>query len=257
MAGDHDWRAVLQAAPAVSTVEADAYVTVIADSFARPHLYRGTDLHEYAVKLPRPAELRSLLSDHFVARLAAVVGAPVPRAVLLEVPVDMLPADEPIEAAGIAHALPFVGPVTDDGVQHVEGNEARFGALAVLYTWLGTGGTSQYQLSYRRSPGEAPVVFSFDHGAFLQPANLWNATSLSFAPAPTAIDAWCMRSGIDAEHLRPSAMRLEDCTLSDVAAAAATLPASWGVTLDEREALCRFAWGRRSATLELVQGVLG
>jgi hypothetical protein len=193
-----------------------------------------------------------------VALLGVVTGAPVPTVSLVSIPADMLPSDEPPEAAGLGHALHYLGPdLVDDGIDHVPGNEARFGALIAFYTWLGTPRLSEYQLSFQRLPDATIRLFSVDHGAFLQPANGWNAHSLEAAGVPRTLDPWCMRSNVAVEWLRDPAMRMEQCTPMDVARAARSVPESWGISDEERIALCRFAWSRRSATLLVLREALG
>lgn len=252
---ESDWPSLVAASLRPDPVVAEDYIGPIAPtSYAAPHQYAASDGLEYAVKLPRKAELRALISDHVVALAGRAIGAPVPWTTTMLVEEAMLPPGEPAASAGVAHALEFVRQATNGAIAHVESNRERFGSLMVLYTWTGTPRNSDYQLIYGWA-GETPVVYSVDHGAFLQPSCGWTATSLGapgYSPDPTGPDEWCARSLVSDTDCLDAVERLRALCPEDVASIAAAVPDTWGITREERVAICRFLWARRRATLRIL-----
>jgi hypothetical protein len=248
---DVDWESLLRESSAPTPIDAERHLRgPIAGSFSRPHVYLGRDGHEYVVKLRRPGQMRAVASEQVVGRAGLLIGAAVGQLESIEIPKEMLPTGEDDSSAGVSHACRFLPRLTDGGVEHVDDNRARMASLTVLYTWTFA---SNHQLVYSHDSG-SPVVYSVDHGHFLPPENSWDANSLTNHPDPVALDSWFTSSGVAEADCGEAAARLAAITPEKVARVVISAIPEWGVSDEDRLALCEYLWRRRAATLGLLGG---
>jgi hypothetical protein len=124
-------------------------------------------------------------------------------------------------------------------------NRPRFAGLEVLYSWIGC--ESDHQLFYENS---APhLVHSFDHGHFFAGSTNWTADTLhpEAIPVPDQFFAGLLITNVERA---PFLLALQGIDRDDICAAVASVPESWGITIDERVALATYLHERRRMVLE-------
>lgn len=221
-------------------------------SFSQPVLVACDDGNEYVAKgrhIGRP-----LFTDHVVGRLGEILGAPVGRVVLVDIPAELINVSPQMQhmTAGISHGTQFEPGCSDRlGVQHVtdQVNRSRFAYLAILY---GCVGSSDHQVIYKLDPPH--TVYSVDHGHFFPGSTGWNAISLQQAE-PAVPEPWVMQScNMTPAELEQALCNLEKISDRVIAEVVAGPPNDWGVGDEDRVAVATFLARRRD---ELLGGRLG
>jgi hypothetical protein len=109
-----------------------------------------------------------IFTDHVVARIAQLIGAPVPQPDLIFVSRELIEINPEMAhiQPGIAHGSRHLADVGErlDNITHLDipENRTRFALLAVLGAWVFA---SDRQFIYGTSPPQ--LVYSVDHGHFL------------------------------------------------------------------------------------------
>lgn len=242
------WRDLLREQGEPEALEAERHLGgPISGSFSSPHLYLA-DEREWVVKFPRAGQRQALIADQVLGRLGELIGAAVGEYAAIRIEPGFLPAGEPPESAGVAHACARIPDVTDkSGVDHLAANRTRFASLAIFYTWTNA---NDHQVIYQQ--GAEPVVYSVDHGHFLPGAENWTPGDLAAHPLPVALEPWVMSHGISIEECRPAAVRVRAVTPTQIASVVRAARDEWGIDATGREALCDYLWKRQAATLALV-----
>jgi hypothetical protein len=151
--------------------------------------------------------------------------------------------------AGICHATLWVPNCTDrQALDHMDKsyNRERFARLQVLYSWALAG---DHQLIYAKS--DPFLVYSVDHGHFLNGGTGWTAGSLRQI-GPVSLDRYFSACGLPEAALASAARRLEQITDDDIRTVAAGPPDEWAVTADDRAALVEYFMIRRDKLLEFL-----
>lgn len=180
---------------------------------------------------------RMIFNDQVLGTLGNLMGAPVPRAVLIDVPADLIAAESEMAhvSPGVSHGSSWIPAASDrEGVAHTDRpeNKQRFAYLAAFY---GLAQAGDNQFIYENS--EPRMVHSVDHGHFLPGGPDWTVASLGIA-APADLDAGTAAavSWTDGQ-LQPVRESLARLTDDVIANAVARPPDDWGVTDAERAAL--------------------
>jgi hypothetical protein len=196
-----------------------------------------------------PAQLaRALVTEAVVARVALMLMAPVPAAILVELSSELVQAEPQLQhmAPGPCHATELCLNCTErESIGHVAENRQAFARLAVLY---GLFVAADHQMIYDVDPPYA--VHSVDHGLFI--GDTWTIATLLALPAP-AIDAVISSGcGFSADELRDAGNHLAALTDEAIASAVASPPDVWGIALVERLALAAKLADRRDILSELL-----
>lgn len=219
---------------------------------SRPAEFRCTDGDDYVLKGPQVGHM--VVTEHVAGLLGARMRAPVGNAFLVEVPADFLDYAVGLEdwVPGPAHASPLLTGVSDSlSVQYlrVGNNRSRFAHLAVFYGWFAA---KDCQYLYQEDPPHA--VLSVDHGDFLPGGPDWTLESLAqdrggAEPFRDLVQD-CRLTG---EDLRPVLRSLALADDPSIAAAVASAPQAWNVTLREKVALAMYLARRRDEITAVVQ----
>jgi hypothetical protein len=207
---------------------------------SRPILVRCDDGREYVVKGSQAG--RMLVNDHLVAKLGALLGAPVPEVELVAITPDLIAAQTEMShmTAGLAHGSRFI-PNCHDGGQHASPeNRGRFARLAVLF---GLVGASDHQYLHQNDPPH--LVYSVDHGHFLPCGPEWTAQSLEQAGPASPDDSVVQTHQVTPDELAGAAVALEQVTDDAIVDIVGGLPSTWGVDEDDRLAMVAFFIRRR------------
>ncbi|TLN27015.1 hypothetical protein FDZ71_00210 [bacterium] len=187
------------------------------------------------------------VTEQVVARMALLIGAPVPQVAIVRLgaaEAETLPEEV---RPGLYHGsreIPNADVVY--WLRSNKTNQSDIAGIDVLFSWAHSG-DEQYLLD------ADDRYFSFDHGAFLPGGPCWDKDSLQTAEAPGRLDMFG-RAGVGVEYYRPILERLEALTVEEVAAAVGMHPAEWECTVDDRVALAEYFWSRRGPTLGLFRG---
>ena len=203
-------------------------------------------------------QIRQFCNEQIVALCGRLVGAPV--AALAEATVtDADKAGEPRIAHLVVdpcHAVEYVPYTTerDDNVlKHTDlaQNRARYAALEVLYSWMGCGG--DHQFFYDDEPPQ--LVYSFDHGLFFPQNGNW--TSATLDPNQfVAIDPYFVAAHLVSDERQGPVDRLRRVRPVEICRVVASPPPSWGLTDDDRYAMCTYLVTRRRVVLDAYGAIL-
>lgn len=200
-------------------------------------LGRGSDSAHYWIKtLNNQQGERVPATEQIVARVGALIGAPVCIARTIEIPGALAGWEfRPGRAleAGIAHAsLAVDDPVEQNVLVHRtdDDNARRHCAILALYDWC-WGGDQQWLVS----TSAENQYFSHDHGWYLPPTGpLWTAADMQ----ATIDEAHALADPGDAisEGIADEvARKLEGVTHDHLVAALRPIPTSWAVADTELE----------------------
>jgi hypothetical protein len=240
-----DWGALLRAAGSVVTSEIHAETFIKAwPSASKPVAVNCSDGHTYVIKGSNAG--RQAVNDCIAAKLAALIGAPVPPSALVAIPEELRQATPEMAhlAPGKAHGSRVMEDCSErEAYAHIDDgdNRRRFASIAILYGWLLA---NDRQFIYGKA--KPNTVYSVDHGHFFPGGPEWNAAGLASAPAALADPDTIAGCGLAEEDLREACSSLESVTAGQIAAAIAAVPAGWAISFDERIALCDYLERRRT-----------
>lgn len=248
------WRRLIDASPSAGTTTHAVTFRKRWTSMSNPVLVECANGKEYVLKglqpsHGNPAQLaRALVTEAVVARVALMLMAPVPAAILVELSSELVQAEPQLQhmAPGPCHATELCLNCTErESIGHVAENRQAFARLAVLY---GLFVAADHQMIYDVDPPYA--VHSVDHGLFI--GDTWTIATLLALPAP-AIDAVISSGcGFSADELRDAGNHLAALTDEAIASAVASPPDVWGIALVERLALAAKLADRRDILSELL-----
>ncbi len=217
-------------------------------SFSKPAAVSCDDGFAYVIKglqHGRADMAKPLTTEQIVAAAGRLVGAPVVETVLVDV--SDLVAIEPRLAylqPGLAHGTRQHPDCSDrmwTDYAHLADNRPRFGALAVMYSWLGA---ADHKVIYENHPPN--LVYTVDHGHFLPGGTNWTVAQLTAAPPAAGLDPQFGTIGLLDAEVRPAADLLRAVRPQHIAAAVAQPPDDWGVTLQERVAIADYLERRQN-----------
>ena len=223
-------------------------------SFSKPVALLCDDGQKYVVKALQASRIemgRVLVNDQVVARLGALVSAPVPHVALVNVPAELLAAQPEMAhmSPGIAHGSQLIENVTERaGLVHtnVPENRGRFARLSVLYGWTAA---ADHQFVYQKT--DPHLVHSVDHGHFFGNGPTWTEATLLGCPAAQLDATIGPACNLTAEERDEALRELTTFASPEIACAVALPPDSWGITMAERLALVEFLVRRRDQLLAL------
>ena len=180
--------------------------------------------------------------------MGQLLGAPVGQTCFSIIPPELKSIEPQLSdvAAGIGHATLWVPDCTDkQNLDHMDKpyNHDRFALLQVLYSWIVA---NDRQLIYAKS--DPFLVYSVDHGHFLNGSTGWTPTSLRQVGA-VVVDAYFSACGLPNSALASAKAQLAQVTDDDIRLVAAGLPDEWAVTVDDRAALTECLVTRRDKLL--------
>ncbi len=152
--------------------------------------------------------------------------------------------------AGIGHGSLFIEGCYDGWeLEHVdeEENLDRYALLAALYGWTQA---ADHQFLYRKMPPH--LVYSVDHGHFLEGGPEWTTASLLVAPKALPNCLIASSAALSRNALQSATLRLQRVADEDIAEAVAAPPDSWGMMMHERVALAEYLARRRDDLLATV-----
>jgi hypothetical protein len=190
------------------------------------------------------------INEQIVACLATFLAAPVPRAVLINVPAELIVAEPQLAGyvPGLAHGSTFLSDASERmglAYSSVPENLPRFARLALLYSLVGA---QDHQFIYENAPPR--LVHSVDHGHFFPGGPGWTVASLKGAP-PAVLDPVFAGIGFGKE-LRGARDDLASISPQRIAMATAAPPEQWKIPMDERVALARYLVKRRDELLAIL-----
>jgi hypothetical protein len=125
-----------------------------------------------------------------------------------------------------------------------EENLDRYASLAVLYGWTQA---ADHQFLYGKTPPH--LVYSVDHGHFLEGGPEWTTASLLSAPKAIPDRLIASSAALSRKALQTATLRLQGVADDDIAEAVAAPPDSWGMMMHERVALAEYLARRRDDLL--------
>jgi hypothetical protein len=129
----------------------------------------------------------------------------------------------------------------------LEANRSRFASLAILYGWLRSGNE---QFVYQNQPPR--LVHSTDHGHFFGRGDpVWVIADLNNAPPAVAAETLVSTCALTPADLQAACQPLREVSDKLIAAAVAAPPDEWGISVDERAAMCVYLAKRRGELLTL------
>lgn len=254
---DAEWAELLaQHPPPPPQVRAETFLERL-PSFALPALVRCDDMHPYVIKGVtadgHDPRRRALIADHVVARLAECLGAPVPPAMLVNLPAELIALEPQMQhmLPGPCHGSRLVADCIDSrDIRYPHGeNVARHAQLCVLYSWL-DGNDAQWLYG----KAEPHLVYSFDHGCFFPGGPEWTEDDLRNAPPPEQHPAFDI-CGLDSDTLKQAAAPLKALQPVQIAGVLASVPAAWGLTPVEAVAVSAFAHRRAQQLCAIIDGI--
>jgi hypothetical protein len=243
-----DWAAMITAASSNRPAAVSA-VTFLKrrSSASQPVDVRCSDSNIYVLKALRNdvKQGRMMFNDHIVARLGAMIGAPVPAAALVTVSQELIDLN-PDKAQGMGHIQPctahgsrLYAEVSEriDNIDHIadDDNKGRFASLGVLHGWMGF---SDRQFIYDNA--QPFRVYSVDHGHFFPGGPEWTIASLQAAPAATIADDIVKSCKLDHGDLVLACSPLRTITEAQIAEILGIPMDDWDVGIDDRVALGKY-----------------
>lgn len=198
------------------------------------------------------------VNEQIVARLGALIGAPVCPVELVRIPRDLV-GWEIREGTGRhleegwAHGSLAVEPAVETRTltnRSSDDNGRRHAGIYALYDWLG-GSDPQWLMV-----GSDAAYYSHDHGHYFPGGPQWTIESLN-GHSGAVFHLGVSGDGLDASEVRRLAERLEATTEQEIAACLSNIPADWPVRDDELEALAEFIHGRRQPVAQRLRALVG
>ena len=226
-------------------------------SATRPQKFTCNDSALYAVKFIQNnhGDGRGAFNEQVTALCGALIDAPVPRVELVEVPDQIAKALDSDRAAlnidfspqmGVHHGSRWHDRYSDRaGLEHLDTNRQRFGALEILYTWLTC--TGDHQWIYADDPPHE--VLSVDHTTFLPGGFVWTTASLAAGQTRVVPDPQLATLALTDADRHAAITRLAQVSEQAIAGVVARPPDDWGVSSSERLALAEFLIARKDALL--------
>lgn len=256
------WQALFAAAASgiPPAMTASTFLRCLSQSASAPVLYRANG-DRWVVKLPHRqsghGSVKAMVSEQVAGRCGILIGAPVPEVGLLKLSPDLWPPPEDWDRdqvidVGVYHCSRFHEGFGDrfDGLDYIEENRGRFAYLELLYRWVHC--ESDHQLIYREEPPYD--VLSVDHGAFLPGGPDWSLSSLWSAGCSPAAQPFFGPAGLTRTDRSPAIDALRRVTDVQIAAIPVAIPASWGISNEERLAIAAFLACRRDALIAEFDG---
>jgi hypothetical protein len=240
-----DWAVLLQSSTSLTAPEVAAETFIKAwQSASRPVAVKCSDGHMYVIKGSNAG--RQAVNDCVAAKLAALIGAPVPLSVLVTIPEELRQATPEMAhlAPGKAHGSRIMEECTEREAfaNCNEGeNRRRFSSIAILYGWLLA---NDRQFIYGKA--KPNTVYSVDHGHFFPGGPDWNDAGLVSAPAAIADPDTIAGCNLTADELQVACRPLQPVMAEQIGAAVAAIPNGWAISFDERIALCEYLERRRA-----------
>jgi hypothetical protein len=260
-----DWGALIAAAKTTQ-------IAPIAAQILHPRQLNGTsravvlecaDGFKYAVKAirtDRPTLARMIFTEHVIGRVGRLLGAPIPEIALISISQELIDSNKQTEPptpnkvvmdgiiAGIAHGsrlLEDASAACEGTIQHADqgDNARRFGYLAVLFAWIGSG---DRQFLYLDKPPR--LVHSVDHGFLFPGSERWSATTLQGAAKPQ-IDQ-VLRKASKPEYIQEAINSLSSISPEQLASAIATAPEAWGINDADRHATADYLHRQQRALVD-------
>jgi HipA-like protein len=257
MPTEAEWSQKISAAASTRPQPVSAQ-TVLGDwtsTFSKPVKLSCSDGQVYVVKGRQVGRDlgRHLFNEHIVGRLGHIIGAPVGEVALVDVPSDLIAADQKLAhfLPGLAHGSRFVSGYSErSGFEHttVQENRQRYATLCVLFSWLGAG---DHQFIFQKSPPN--LVYSVDHGHFF--SENWTVESLARSPS-AVMDPVFQCCALTTDELNEARVRLEGITEDDIAGTVGAPPDEWGVSLQDRIAMAEYLWKRRDELNQALRPVV-
>lgn len=248
------WRTLLstQERPNI-TISVETFEELL-PGFSKSCRVRCSDKEHYAVKGPQSgqaAEARAAVNEQVAGLLGLAIGAPIPPLKLVTLGDELRAATPELQhfASGLLHASRWQNDCTgrmDAQYFDESENRSRFAAIAIFFTWLYA---HDHQFIYQTvSPH---LVWTHDHGHFISNGSVWTAAYLQAIPPVTELDTRFTGAALTPEELSPYYERLATVNDERIARAVARPPDEWGVSMEERVALCEFLSRRRREVLSL------
>lgn len=213
----------------------------------------ASDSRQYFVKgldTCPPGQEASVATEHVVARVGRLIGAPMCETSLIRIP-DAL-AGYPVTptatlSAGLAHASLALARADEQrpslAARAQDDNSRRHVGVYALFDWCcGTDAQWLYDLDNDRA------VYSHDHGLYFPPTSAGGWTE---AELTASLDADCglpdTPDGLSKQAIEDTAQALETVTRDSLASILNSVPASWPVDNTQLEALGRFLEHRAPA----------
>ncbi len=221
-------------------------------------LGRASDGLNYFVKAPNQAQGgKVLVTEFLVARLGAMIGAPICRGAVIEVPTALAGYQfQPNRElkAGIGHATALVPDAHEirgaPQRRSDDDNRRRSVGLFALYDWC-WGGDEQYL----HETSNEWRIYSHDHGWYFPPTGAdWNEVELAAGvdvahPLPGDI------GGLDRSEIDEVAERLETINRESLATMLNEVPLAWHVSNSELETLGWFVGCRAAAVAARLRAI--
>lgn len=236
-------------ATAPPLVRAETFVHVW-NTYSGPAEFKCSDGLSYVLKALRSdREIgRAIFNDQVIARLGALLGAPVGQVSIVDLSRELIELNPQISymKPGFCHATRRFVDVSEriDNISHHTDpeNRPRFAALAVLYGWVGVVGDRQFIYSN----GQPHLVHSVDHGHFFPGGPDWTIGSLGSAIPCQLDDVLVAQCGLSEAELAVPLSRLRDVTAEKIVEIVDAPPAAWGVPQADRDALSTYLADRRA-----------
>ena len=237
MVGQEEWRSLVTARNDVPRSVSIAAFSSVAPmpTFSSPFRVVGSDRVDYFVKSldnQQPGLEATLAAELVVAGVGRLIGAPVIRTVVIEIP-QALAGYEPRPGtpikAGLAHASAALERADEMGrpslyARSQDDNRTRHAGVYALYDWCyGSDKQWLYDIDDDRR------IYSHDHGLYL-PWGWWTdgSTLVASVDDPHALpDA---PAGLSPAAVEEVANRLEAVTRTELASILNQVPAAWPVT---------------------------
>lgn len=228
---------------------------------SKPFQVRATDGQLYWLKPPdNPQGPRVPVTEQVVARCGALIGAPVCRVELVQIPAELnghaLDRNRKLQSE-IAHGSADVSNATfvkqkTPAHRSSNDNAARHAYIYALHDWC-WGHDSQWLHDAKRDM----TTFSHDHGHFLPGNHKWTVVRLrQHVDQPRELGA--DEAGLDPAAILEAAEAIEALTPDDLARVLRTIPASWDQIPDEDlECLGWFLDRRRPGVAQRLRGLAG
>lgn len=209
---------------------------------AEPVLLACTDGQTYMVKGQQAG--RQIVNDQIVARLGMILGAPVGKPQLIDIPRELIEIEPKLShiPSGISHGSLFI-PGCSDQFELIatseQGNRGRLALLAVLFSWIVP---NDWQFLFSNNPPR--LIHSVDHGHFFPNGPNWDIDSLS-NEQPPYLPSCFKNCRLTAEEIAEALDALKAITFEQLVKAVAMPPKEWGLTMDERIQLIHYLSNRQ------------
>lgn len=253
--GNIDWNGLVSDAatrrpePIIATLHREHIPTA-----SNPQKYECGEAGLHAVKFRTNdhGDGRAITTEQIVARAGHLIGAPVPVVRLVQVAARLIPRQLTFSGGpppgGVHHGSAWADGFTGrEGLSYLEENRTRFGALDVLYAWIPY--TGDHQWIYRAT--EPHDVLSVDHTPFFPNGPEWSVAGLRAGEGAVARDSQMATLALTDSDRKQALGALAAVTPEDIADVVACPPAEWGITEDDRVALARYLFARRTPVMEL------